>query len=262
MIGALLLASEAAHKTLWDPTVLGVLVVLSAIGLFCGSVYLLLATNLGARLGFLVAAACLTGFMVLLSTLWMTTQTPLTSPRGRIAEWKVKQVVTDLGEADAGRVRTIAESGHRVDEQGLGDLRPAVEAALVTAETLPGEEPPEQPFASFSDVNSFLTDFEGFESYTIGGESKNIFWHRPKYAAVQFCPTEDAEAIERVCDPLQDTQWVIMEYDYGSVRLPTVFSFLVSSILFGLCLLGLHWREQDERARERAAAARVPAPTA
>ena len=44
-----------------------------AVGLFCGSVYLLLGTNLGARLGFLVAAAGLTGFLVLLTTLWLTT---------------------------------------------------------------------------------------------------------------------------------------------------------------------------------------------
>ena len=59
----LLAQHAAARRTLWDPTILGVLVVISAIGLFCGSVYLLLGTNLGARLGFLVAGACLTGFM-------------------------------------------------------------------------------------------------------------------------------------------------------------------------------------------------------
>ena len=59
-----LLAQHASgEKNLWDPTILGVLVVLSAVGLFCGSVYLLLGTNLGGRLGFLVAGACLTGFM-------------------------------------------------------------------------------------------------------------------------------------------------------------------------------------------------------
>ena len=70
-------------KNLWDPTILGVLVVLSAVGLFCGSVYLLLGTNLGARLGFLVAGACLFGFLVLLSSLWITTATPLNRPKGR-----------------------------------------------------------------------------------------------------------------------------------------------------------------------------------
>src|SRR5690242_21786743 len=68
----LLLAEGPTKANIWNPTIIGVLTVLSAIGLFCGSVYLLLSTNLGARLGFLVAAASLTGFMVLLSTLWWT----------------------------------------------------------------------------------------------------------------------------------------------------------------------------------------------
>ena len=54
---AALLGAELTHKTLWNPTILGVLVFISAVMLFCGSVYLLLGTNLGARLGFLVAAA-------------------------------------------------------------------------------------------------------------------------------------------------------------------------------------------------------------
>ena len=66
--GLLITAAEGpANPNLWNPTILGVLVTLSAIGLFCGSAYLLLATNLGGRLGFLVSFASLTGFMVLLS---------------------------------------------------------------------------------------------------------------------------------------------------------------------------------------------------
>src|SRR5436853_7570409 len=94
VIGLLITAAEGpAHPNLWSPTLLGVLVVLSAIGLFCGSVYLLLATNLGARLGFLVASACLFGFLTLLSILWMTSFTPLDSPYGRHAALKVNEVI-------------------------------------------------------------------------------------------------------------------------------------------------------------------------
>ena len=95
------LAQHASgDKNLWDPTILGVLVVLSAVGLFCGSVYLLLGTNLGARLGFLVAGACLFGFMVLLSSLWITTATPLNSPKGRPAGWKVIEVVDEPSDVE------------------------------------------------------------------------------------------------------------------------------------------------------------------
>ena len=43
---------------------------LIAVGVLCGSVYLLLATNLGARLGFLVALAASFGWLVLMGTVW------------------------------------------------------------------------------------------------------------------------------------------------------------------------------------------------
>ena len=51
-MGTLVLAQEQIDKTLWYPTILGILVVVAGIVLFCGSVYLLLGTNLGARLGY------------------------------------------------------------------------------------------------------------------------------------------------------------------------------------------------------------------
>jgi hypothetical protein len=108
-----LLAQEGGPKNLWDPTILGVLVALSAVGLFCGSVYLLLGTNLGARLGFLVAGACLTGFLVLLSSLWITTATPLNSPKGRPPGWKVKEVVASPRSRRSRRCTTSPRTARR-----------------------------------------------------------------------------------------------------------------------------------------------------
>jgi thiosulfate reductase cytochrome b subunit len=81
------LASELLEKTLWYPTILGVLVVVAGIALFVGSIYLLLGTNLGARLGFLVTFTGLMGFMVVLTLLWCTTASPLNTLKGRIPEW-------------------------------------------------------------------------------------------------------------------------------------------------------------------------------
>ena len=92
---SLTLASELLHKGLWYPTILGVLVVVAGIALFCGSIYVLLGTNLGARLGFLVAFTGLMGFMVILSLLWTTTSSPLNTIKGRIPQWKVQEVVAD-----------------------------------------------------------------------------------------------------------------------------------------------------------------------
>ncbi|HEX5097779.1 MAG TPA: hypothetical protein VFX21_17285, partial [Acidimicrobiia bacterium] len=223
---ALLLAQEGGEKTLWDPTILGVITVLSAIGLFCGSVYLLLSTNLGARLGFLVAGACLSAFMVLLSGSWIITATPLNSPKGRPPAWHVREVVNDPSEAEIDAVRPIVGNGNPQDEEQLGQLRPAIEAALVTKTVPANEEAPSQPLAQFSKTTDLLTDFEGFQAYTMGGGTKNLFWHNNKYAAVQFCTRLQVEVSAGEappapeCDPLVSKQWAIMEFDFGSIRQP------------------------------------------
>src|SRR6478609_4356625 len=95
MVHALnVLAAEGIKdRDLWYPTILGVLVVVAAVSLFMGTIYLLLATNLGSRLGFLIAAAALSGFMVLLSLLWLSTSSPLNTLRGRVPAWKAVEVI-------------------------------------------------------------------------------------------------------------------------------------------------------------------------
>ena len=266
VIGVLLTAAEGpAHPNLWNPTILGVLVVLSAVGLFCGSVYLLLSTNLGARLGFLVAAASLTGFMVLLSTLWWTSgNSGIDPPHGKSPSWKVVEVVNDPQESKIAAVHDIANQGTKSDEAELANLRPAMDAALVHVTPVAGEPAPDQPLAQYSSALEYLTDFAGFQTFLIGGETKNVFWHTPRYAAVQFCPKDPNQPLGQTprCDPLADKQYAIMSFDLGSLREPVVFQFWIPSVLlFGLSLLGLHWYETDARKRKRAQLAPVPTPS-
>ncbi len=54
----------------FDPGFRGVLVVLTGIIVLCGSVFLLLATNTGTRLGFLVALTGLFGWMTIMGITW------------------------------------------------------------------------------------------------------------------------------------------------------------------------------------------------
>src|SRR4029077_2087691 len=118
VLRVLITAAEGpAHPNLWNPTILGVLVTLSAIGLFCVSVYLLLATNLGARLGFLVAAAGLSGFMVLLSCLWLTTASPLNTLKGRVPTWKAVESLKggDRARSKIPAVREITKANQITD---------------------------------------------------------------------------------------------------------------------------------------------------
>ena len=118
-----LLLAEGGTGNLWNPTIIGVLTVLCAVGLFCGSTYLLLGTNLGGRLGFLVAAAGLSGFLVLLTTLWLTTpgsatgNSDLDPPHGNSASWKVVEVVSIPRAVEDRR-------GARAADQGNARVRP------------------------------------------------------------------------------------------------------------------------------------------
>src|SRR5215210_564018 len=83
----------------WNPQVRGALYVLIALVVLPGSVYLILATDLGARLGFLVAAAGFFGWMFTLGSVgWVYG----TGPKGREPTWKPTEVV--VGElSDAAR---------------------------------------------------------------------------------------------------------------------------------------------------------------
>ena len=163
--------------------------------LFCGSIYLLLGTNLGARLGFLVAFTGLMGFMVVLTILWMTTASPLNTIKGRVPAWEVKQVVSDLEDAQ----HRGGAHDHRGGREGRRDaesanVKASVDEALVSEEPTAAEpEPAPKKFAEFSEVTEYLTG----DTYEIGGGNPNPldleFTHEPHVAAVEYCEVLDVE---------------------------------------------------------------------
>jgi hypothetical protein len=267
---ALLAQTEgpSAHN-IWNPTILGILTVLCAVGLFCGSAYLLLGTNLGGRLGFLVAAAGLTGFLVLLTGLWWTSgNSGIDPPHGRSPTWNVVEVVPSLSDSKIPAVQNMPKDGSKLTEDDLTNLKPAIDAAIVPATSVNGETPPTRKFATlgFASTTDYLVDFEGFVSYQHGGGTSNLFWHVPQYAAVQVCTAakdSTGQAITpAVCDPLQPTHYVILKKDLGTLRQPVVLYFFMALGLFALSLLGLHWYELDQRERKRAGLTPVPTPGA
>ena len=259
----------AVGKTLWDPTIVGILAPVAGVFLFCGSVYLLLSTNLGARLGFLVSAAALSGFMVLLSMLWLTTSTPLESPKGRTAEWKVVEVADSFADSKIAAIRTIGQNGTPLPPKAATTIRSFLDSAFVRVTPPLGEEAPEQPFAQFSASTKYLTDdpTQDLKTYETGGDTRALFWHKPKYAAVQVCTALDQEVpfgepppLPK-CDASIDRKVAVLIFDYGSIRLPPVCYLVGSIILFILSLLGLHWYELDEREKAKQAAKLSPVPT-
>src|SRR3954454_5406912 len=80
----------------FNPGIRGILVVLTGFVVLCGSVYLLLATNMGARLGMLVAFAGLFGWLSILTLTWWISP-PAIGPRGTNASWKPVEIYVDGG---------------------------------------------------------------------------------------------------------------------------------------------------------------------
>jgi hypothetical protein len=67
----------------WDPAIRGILVVMVGVTVLLGSIYLILATNLGARLGILVLLSGLFGWLTILTMTWWI-QPPGNGPRGGV----------------------------------------------------------------------------------------------------------------------------------------------------------------------------------
>jgi hypothetical protein len=264
------LAHSFVTASIWYPTILGVLVVIAAIVLFIGSIYLLLGTNLGARLGFLVTFTSLMGFLMILSVLWLTTASPLESPKGRVASWSVIENVPDITKAQTEAVRDIATKENKASQTDASNVLAAVDAALVTKQSTPTVTvtPNDNRFAKFDDVTQFMV----LQTYTLGGSNpqfwKGEFNHSTKYAVVEYCKTATQTQtfglppLPPECASGADAQrgFVVVKFDYGTLRLPPFVVIVITAILFGLGLLALHWREKDEMERAKAEAGPVAVP--
>src|SRR3954471_21880333 len=75
----------------WDPFIRGVLIVAVAVLVLPGSVYLILATDTGARVGFMIAVAGLSGWIFVMAVVWAVFGI---GDVGRTPSWKTLEVVT------------------------------------------------------------------------------------------------------------------------------------------------------------------------
>jgi len=260
----LTLASEVTERSLWYPTIQGILVALCAVALFFGSIYLLLATNMGARLGFLVAFTGLAGFMVVLTLLWSTTSFPLNTVKGSLPGWEVVGVYDSL-EAAPSDVRNIEADGHEADAVEAADVKGEVDENLVTATAEGTEELP--PDANEYALFAAVTDYQVTNTWLQGGSDPNPlrleFTHTPRFAVAQFCENRAVDVLPGLpppdpeCASDGESGVIVMERNLGSLRLPPIVAMVSSWILFGLGLLSLHWYERD---RQRVAAAATPTP--
>jgi hypothetical protein len=275
----------------WDPFIRGVLIVVAAVVLLPGSVYLVLATNTGARLGLLLAAAGASGLMCILAIMWMVLSS--TADVGRANAWVPLQVVTgdfarqvtiksaqDFPANDADGIKGPAkalptkhwfwplqrcqDSGWRqFDPAKITDPESAGDRVLVPTST--GAKLAPELVSPFSAT----TDYFYLGAYEKGANSACLFainrhkiylpFTRPPHLTVLVLQpvipvpaTTTGVAPKARPDTTKPRTFVILERNLGSVRQPQLIVAIVSGIVFLILCDVLHRRDKEIWARQAA----------
>lgn len=214
----------------WDPQIRGFLAFGVGVVVLMGSVYLLLVTNVGLRLGFMIAAAATFGWLTIMGGIWWTYGT--IGMLGEINHWEVKEVVypgldtAALAEAHALDTSLLPDPAVLSDmtEDELAEVRDDLEAPLGGWRLLPesdrsfGEAKAtvDEYFLEHENVDLAIDsadDYVSVYSFEIGGKDllpddpsridrlvhklKTTFVqlrHPPHYAVVQVQPVIKQEA--------------------------------------------------------------------
>jgi hypothetical protein len=221
-----------------------------AVTVLIGSLYMLLASNLGARLGYLVLMVSLMAWIILLSAMWLfglPGTTPGTGPRGPEAQWVPFLSTSDQGKVFADTLSTFPSgatwkpigtlfSGN-IDSKGeFATVRTVVQDALASLDAkqkLPATDPADWAFRA-AGVPPATPDEEPLPQ-----------------ARVAFSKT-GTPLLFGVDIPASAKHPEIVVFAYknkGKVYLYALY-FLVISLLafaFHLWLLGRHEQKQKER---------------
>ena len=258
----------------WEPELRGLLTVIIGVVMLMGSVYMILATNLGSRLAFLVSLTGLAGWMMLMGAVWWIYGIGL---RGPDPTWQPVPGATILQDTAALRSGGVLDTLPDVPD----DATPAEEAEIVSRELrdegyiLLGPASPAFGQAQAT-ASEFLEEGGAFEAgeyvivdvFDIGGDRYPMieagqipglendsldflaFWHEPHYVVVEAAPFEQvrtepgrAPVTPRI-DETRQRQYVYMIRDLGARRQPAVVLTLGGGAIFlALCYL-LHRRER------------------
>lgn len=263
----------------WEWELRGTLIVIIAVAVLPGSVYLILATNMGGRLGFLVAMSALAGWMFILGGVWWIYGKGLL---GDDSTWRPVDGATII--RDSGRLSDVGVLPSDEPFTPSGD--PTVDASAVQdALQANGWLKLDPALPSFQQAGSagsaMVESSEVFASgeFTVvgvfdkGGERSPTFWdgridflaffHEPHYSVVEIAPlvpqrSEPGRAPARaVIDTSRPHEYVYMIRDLGQKRVPSAIICILSLvILLVLCWL-MHTR--DRRAAANRAAPALPA---
>jgi hypothetical protein len=250
-MGLGILAAEATKHLDLVGKLRGYFIVVFAVGLFCGSIYLVLATDVGSRLGFLISFASLSGFLMLLGLIWFTNLTPLNALHGPPPHWVVKELVDDPAQAKTEQARTIVVEGVPLDAASQGEIKATVDSALT---------------AEGGAFQKYLapTDYVVVNAEKVGGGGESFFRHRALYAVMQVQGAKSVSVLPGgappppAADPAKPKVYVVLERNLGAMRQPPLVMSTAFGLLFALSIYAMH---NMERAEQKAKAADLePAP--
>lgn len=270
----------------WDPQVRGILIVILAVTVLPGSVYLLLATNMGARLGAVLAVAGLSGWVMLMAVVWAVFGIGI---QGRVATWKPLEITSGPPSASAlnvGRGLTsdpLNPIGLRNGWKSLvagdpvyGDSVASGDKILApnTTKSATGEAPAPPKFTPPFSASTDYVYVAGFQKnskedatwfsiqhhrfYKNGPAWNPIGWfrHEPHYVVLvvqkAYKDPLATSTSKPVADKTQPYTSLLLVRDLGSLRFPPVMVALASGLIFAVCCYWLHKRDQEVWAADEA----------
>lgn len=253
----------------WEPEIRGALTVVLSVAILCGSVYLILATNTGARLGFLLAFTGLMGWMLLMGILWTIYGIGLI---GDAPTWVVSEVVIgDISQAETEEARSLDDwselppgDGDRGDAQAAADdfianngqdvFGPEVPSLITVAAYDRGGKdeleanPPCSPHRPSTYDGCWDRIVHKLETTFVQP------LHPTHYAVIQVQPAsvEQGAPSATEADPSSPEVSLIMVRDLGDRRLPPILVTVFSGIMFALGAWQLHRRDRQAMAARAA----------
>jgi hypothetical protein len=254
----------------WQFELRGILTVMIGAAVWMGSIYLILGTNLGARLGFIVTLAGLAGWIALMAGVWWIYGIGL---KGDVPEWRQIPGKTVIQEVDllyrAGVVDDPLPVDATTDPVAAADVvaaqlvsqgwakvessAPEFGQAEASAGVFLDEEGAFAP-GEFKVTNVYEVDPPHESAYPKLGPNGEFdqlaFFHKPYYTLVEvapYVPLRDEAGRAPTAPEIDNSrprQYVYMIRDLGSLREPAAYICIGSTIMFlGLCWL-LHRRDR------------------
>lgn len=241
----------------WEPEIRGATAVLIGFVVLCGSVYLLLATNSGARTGLLLAIAGLFGWMAIMGVIWWIYGIGWV---GDAPSWHAVEV--NWGRPEQAVTEPLRDDPELDDWIELASDNPSFgEISAATSVALTAGNPP--PFDAAG-------DFIVLDIHEIGGKPDRDgdslvdrvthritntlrITHPVHYAVVRVQGVVDqgeTPAGQAPPRPIADEDApivaLVLERDLGNLRLnPAVFTFFCT-VVFGITANALHRRDKME----------------